>query len=172
MEIIQERLEREFNLDLITTAPSVVYHVLQDRRRRWCIVDNPAKLPPPQYIERIEEPYRQADGPRAAASTSARSSRSARSKRGKQKSTCSTPSADRVIIIYELPFAEVLFDFHDKLKSVSRGYASMDYELIGYRAGRPREGRHARERRAARRAHRSSSTARRRYTRGRASPRS
>ncbi|MEZ4263021.1 MAG: translation elongation factor 4 [Polyangiaceae bacterium] len=132
MEIIQERLDREFNLDLITTAPSVVYHVYKTNGE-MVIVDNPAKLPPVQDIERIEEPYvkmsihvpqEHVGGVLALC----------QDKRGQQiDMTC--PSSDRYIIVYELPFGEVLFDFHDKLKSTSRGYASMDYELIGYRPG-------------------------------------
>ncbi|MCL2778820.1 MAG: translation elongation factor 4 [Polyangiaceae bacterium] len=134
MEIIQERLDREFNLDLITTAPSVVYHVYTTAAStEMVVVDNPAKLPPPQNIDRMEEPFvkltvhvpQQYVG---AVLTLCQD------KRGTQLDmTC--PSADRYIIVYEIPFAEVLFDFHDKLKSISRGYASMDYELVGYKPG-------------------------------------
>src|SRR5208282_1756966 len=131
MEIIQERLEREFNLDLITTAPSVVYNVFKTDGE-MVRVENPAKLPPPVHIERIEEPLvtmtihvpKEFVGPVLAL---------CQERRGTQKGM-QYASADRVIVTYELPFAEVLFDFHDKLKSVSRGYASMDYELVGYRA--------------------------------------
>ena len=132
MEIIQERLEREFNLDLITTAPSVVYEVYKtsgDMVR----VENPAKLPEPQYIDHVDEPivkltvHVPADyvGPVLAL---------CQERRGTQKGM-QYASADRVIITYEVPFGEVLFDFHDKLKSISRGYASMDYEVIGYQPG-------------------------------------
>ena len=131
MEIIQERLEREFNLDLITTAPSVVYQVHRTDGER-VRVDNPAKLPPPHLIERIEEPFvkmsihvpQEYVGAVLAL---------CQDKRGNQVGMAA--SGDRFIITYELPFGEVLFDFHDKLKSVSRGYASMDYELIDYRPG-------------------------------------
>ena len=132
MEIIQERLDREFNLDLITSAPSVVYHV-HKTDGSMVVVDNPTKLPQGQYIERMEEPYVKLTihVPQeyvGAAITLCQE------KRGTQVNmTC--PSADRYIIIYEVPFAEVLFDFHDKLKSVSRGYASMDYDFIDYRVG-------------------------------------
>ena len=133
MEIIQERLEREFNLDLITTAPSVVYNVVQDRRRRWCASRTRRSCPPPQLHRPHRRADRQDDDPRAGRVRRRRSSRSARTGAARRRAS-STPRADRVIITYELPFAEVLFDFHDKLKSVSRGYASMDYELIGYRA--------------------------------------
>jgi GTP-binding protein LepA len=131
MEIIQERLEREFNLDLITTAPSVVYEVYLtngDKVR----VENPAKLPAPQLVDRIEEPLVTLTvhvpvefvGPVLAL---------CQDRRGTQKDM-KYAAADRVILTYEVPFAEILFDFHDKLKSVTRGYASMDYELHGYRA--------------------------------------
>ncbi len=131
MEIIQERLEREFNLDLITTAPSVVYNVYKTDGT-MLRVENPAKLPSPVHIERTEEPLVTMTihvpveyvGPVLAL---------CQERRGVQKGM-QYASADRVIVTYELPFAEVLFDFHDKLKSISRGYASMDYELVGYRA--------------------------------------
>jgi GTP-binding protein LepA len=130
MEIVQERLEREYNLDLITTAPSVVYNVyLRDGSLK--VVENPAKLPPVGSIERIEEPiYRLTihvpSGHVGAVLALCQE------RRGEQKSI-QYASADRVIITYDIPLGEVIFDFHDKLKSVSRGYASMDYELIGYR---------------------------------------
>ena len=131
MEIIQERMAREFNLDLITTAPSVVYMVYKtngDEVR----VDNPAKLPPVQFIDRIEEPYvkmtihvpQEHIGAVLAL---------CQDKRGTQQGMAA--SGDRFIITYEIPFGEILFDFHDKLKSVSRGYASMDYEVVGYQPG-------------------------------------
>ncbi|MBK6690882.1 MAG: elongation factor 4 [Myxococcales bacterium] len=132
MEIIQERLEREFNLDLITTAPSVVYSVYKTDNT-VLRVENPAKLPSTQFIERIEEPivkmtiHVPSDYVGVVLSL-------CQDKRGVQKGM-QYASADRVIITYELPFAEVLFDFHDKLKSISRGYASMDYEVVGYQPG-------------------------------------
>jgi GTP-binding protein LepA len=131
MEIIQERLEREFNLDLITTAPSVVYMVYKTNGEQ-VRVDNPAKLPPVQFIDRIEEPYvkmtihvpQEHIGAVLAL---------CQDKRGTQQGMAA--SGDRFIITYEIPFGEILFDFHDKLKSVSRGYASMDYEVVGYQPG-------------------------------------
>jgi GTP-binding protein LepA len=131
MEIIQERLEREFNLDLITTAPSVVYYVVLTSGEK-VRVENPAKLPSPQLIERSEEPIvtltvhvpAEYVGPVLAL---------CQDRRGTQKGI-QYAAADRVIVTYEVPFAEVLFDFHDKLKSITRGYASMDYELLAYRA--------------------------------------
>lgn len=131
MEIIQERLEREYNLDLITTAPSVVYHCYMSDGSMKSI-DNPAKMPAANLIERVEEPIFRVTihvpvgyvGPVLAL---------CQERRGEQKAL-QYASADRVIITYDMPLSEVLFDFHDKLKSVSRGYASMDYELTGYRA--------------------------------------
>jgi GTP-binding protein LepA len=131
MEIIQERLEREFNLDLITTAPSVVYRVTT-KSGEVIRVENPARLPDPQFIQTIEEPVFKVTihvpaefvGPVIAL---------CQERRGTQLGI-QYASQERVIITYELPFGEVLFDFHDKLKSASRGYASMDYEFQGYKA--------------------------------------
>ena len=131
MEIIQERLEREFNLDLITTAPSVVYNVYKTDGS-MLRVENPARLPQPQWIERIEEPLVKMSIHVPSEYVGAVLAL-CQEKRGVQQGL-QYASAERVIITYELPFNEVLFDFHDKLKSVSRGYASMDYELTGYRA--------------------------------------
>jgi GTP-binding protein LepA len=131
MEIIQERLEREFNLDLITTAPSVVYNVYKTDGE-MIRVENPARLPNPQWIERIEEPIVKMSIHVPAEYVGAVLAL-CQEKRGQQVDM-KYASQDRVIIIYEMPFGEVLFDFHDKLKSVSRGYASMDYELSGFRA--------------------------------------
>jgi GTP-binding protein LepA len=131
MEIIQERLEREFNLDLITTAPSVVYNVYKTDGE-MVRVENPARLPHPQFIDRIEEPIVKMSIHVPAEYVGAVLAL-CQEKRGQQVDM-KYASQDRVIIIYEMPFGEVLFDFHDKLKSVSRGYASMDYELSGFRA--------------------------------------
>jgi GTP-binding protein LepA len=132
MDIIQERLEREYNLDLIFTAPSVVYKVyLNDGT--VIHVENPAKLPEPGRYDHIEEPYVKLSvhtpeefiGPII---------KLLQGKRGIQQAI-EYSSAKRVKIIYELPMNEMIFDFHDKLKSLSRGYASMDYEIIDYREG-------------------------------------
>jgi GTP-binding protein LepA len=131
MEIIQERLEREFDLDLITTAPSVVYHVYKTDQS-LVVVENPAHLPPAQSVSRIEEPIVTMSIHVPAEHVGAVLAL-CQERRGIQKGM-QYAAADRVIVTYELPFAEVLFDFHDRLKSVSRGYASMDYELVGYRA--------------------------------------
>lgn len=130
MEIIQERLEREYNLDLITTAPSVVYHVhMNDGTIKT--IENPARLPPLQYVKHIEEPIYRVTVHVPASYVGAVLAL-CQDRRGEQKSL-QYASQDRVIITYDMPLSEVLFDFHDKLKSVSRGYASMDYELTGYR---------------------------------------
>jgi GTP-binding protein LepA len=131
MEIIQERLEREYDLDLITTAPSVVYQVYKTDGTMKTI-ENPAKMPPANLIERIEEPIFRVTIHVPSEHVGAVLAL-CQERRGEQKSI-QYASSDRVIITYDLPLAEVLFDFHDRLKSVSRGYASMDYELIGYRA--------------------------------------
>jgi GTP-binding protein LepA len=130
MEIIQERLEREYNLDLITTAPSVVYKV---HKMDGTVIDieNPARLPAPQYVDHIEEPIFKVVIHVPSNYVGAVLAL-CEERRGVQKGI-QYASADRVIITYELPLGEVLFDFHDRLKSASRGYASMDYELIGYR---------------------------------------
>ncbi len=130
MDVVQERLEREYNLDLITTAPSVVYKVVTNKGEElW--VENPSKLPDPVYIERIEEPYFKVaihtPSPYVGAVI-----KLCEERRGTQVGI-QYASQDRVIVTYELPLGEVLFDFYDRLKSSTKGYASMDYELIGYR---------------------------------------
>lgn len=130
MEIIQERLEREFNLSLLSTAPTVVYRVTK-LDGEVVLVDNPAKLPDVQKIASMEEPIILATimvpneyiGSIFAI---------CQERRGIKKSL-SYLDRDRSIITYELPLNEVVLDFYDRLKSVSRGYASLDYELIGYR---------------------------------------
>ena len=131
MEIIQERLEREFNLDLIITAPSVVYdvHTTSGDRLR---VENPARLPPPQNIETIEEPIVKLSVHVPPEHVGAVLTL-CQDRRGVQVDMKYLTN-ERVVVTYELPFNEIIFDFHDRLKSVTRGYASMDYEVIGYRA--------------------------------------
>jgi len=132
MEIIQERLEREFNLSLITTAPGVRYKInLTDRTQ--IEISSPAQLPDGSIVDSIEEPYIRATivtrdeyvGPILAL---------AQDRRGVQRAL-QYVSTDRVLIEYDFPLAEVIHDFYDKLKSVSRGYASFDYELADYRRG-------------------------------------
>ena len=132
MEIIQERLEREYNLDLITTAPSVVYKV-KLRNGETINVENPARLPDFGRIERIDEPYLKVTIHTPAVSLG-QILQLCQDRRGTQLGM-QYAGTDRVILTYEIPMNEVVFDFFDRLKSVSRGYASMDYELIDYKEG-------------------------------------
>jgi GTP-binding protein LepA len=129
-EIIQERLEREFDLNLITTAPNVSYIVTtKDNQSRE--VRNPTRLPPPQEIEKIEEPLIEALILTPAKYLGA-VLKLLESKRGKQKKL-EYLSPQRIFLTYHLPLNEVVFDFYSQLKSVSQGYASMDYEFSGYK---------------------------------------
>ena len=132
MEITQERLEREFDLELITTAPSVVYQV-HLRKGGVIRVDNPSKLPSPVEIEFIEEPYI-----RGRVLTPedyvGGIMKLAQDRRGVQ-TNMEYPSQNRVMLEYELPLNEIVLDFYDQLKSISKGYASFDYELIEFRRG-------------------------------------
>ena len=130
MEIVQERLEREYNLDLITTAPTVEYRaVLNDGTVQ--IVDNPATLPDEGKMKEIEEPIIMATI-FTPAEYVGNLIALCQERRGIQR-TITYQTGDRVVLKYELPLAEVVFGFYDKLKSVSRGYASLDYELLEYR---------------------------------------
>ncbi|BFQ95988.1 translation elongation factor 4 [Enterococcus cecorum] len=133
MDVVQERLEREFNLELITTAPSVIYNVyLTDGT--MITVDNPADFPEQVKIDRVEEPYVKAqimvpnDYVGAVMELSQR-------KRG-DFVTMDYLDDYRVNVVYEIPLSEIVFDFFDKLKSSTKGYASLDYEMAGYRASR------------------------------------
>ncbi len=130
MEIVQERLEREYDLDLITTAPSVVYQVTTIKGD-VIYIDNPAHLPEPNEREKIEEPYVQVDmiTPEQYVGTLMELGQSRRGVFKDMKYL--TPG--RTTLIYELPLAEVVTDFFDQMKSRSRGYASMEYHIIGYR---------------------------------------
>jgi GTP-binding protein LepA len=130
MEIVQERLEREYNLDLITTAPSVVYRVTTTDGE-IVEVDNPSLLPSPQKREKIEEPYIQVEMITPETYVGALMEL-CQSRRGVFKDMRYFTKT-RTALIYELPLAEVVTDFFDQLKSRSRGYASMEYQLIGYR---------------------------------------
>lgn len=130
MEIVQERLEREYNLELITTAPSVVYQVTTIKGEVFEI-DNPSTLPPPQEREKIAEPYVQVEmiTPEVYVGTLMEL---CQGRRGIFKDM-KYLAQGRTTLIYELPLAEVVTDFFDQLKSRSRGYASMEYHVIGYR---------------------------------------
>ena len=130
MEIIQERLEREFGLNLVATTPSVVYRVVQ-KRGETLEVENPTKLPETTGIERIEEPMIRAFLIVPSWALGA-VMQLALNRRGVYRST-EYLGTERAMLVYELPLSEVLVDFHDRLKSVTKGYGSMDYELIGYR---------------------------------------
>ncbi|MDD6258513.1 MAG: translation elongation factor 4, partial [Erysipelotrichaceae bacterium] len=130
MDVVQERLEREYNLDLIATAPSVIYHVyLHDGS--MLAIDNPAKMPDASKIDHVEEPYVKASimlpdayiGPVMQL---------CQDKRGIYK-TMDVIDEGRNQLVYEMPLSEIIYDFFDKLKSCSKGYASLDYEIIGYR---------------------------------------
>jgi GTP-binding protein LepA len=130
MEIVQERLEREFDQSIIVTTPNVVYQVITTDGKTLTI-DNPTKLPDAVRIERIEEPYIRAQiitPPDYIGNVMKISNE----RRGILKNT-SYIDPSRADIVYEFPLSEVIFDFFDKLKSVSRGYASLDYEFAGYR---------------------------------------
>ena len=132
MEIAQERLEREFNLQLITTAPSVVYQV-HLKKGAVISVDNPSQLPSPIEIEYIEEPYIRARilTPQEYVGGIMKL---AQERRGFQ-SLMEYPTPNRVMLEYEIPLNEIVLDFYDQLKSISKGYASLDYELIDFRKG-------------------------------------
>jgi GTP-binding protein LepA len=131
LEIITERLDREFNLDLITTAPSVVYH-LYLRDGTMMEMHNPADMPDPSTVERMEEPW-------ISATIMVPDEylggvlKLCQDRRGRQKEL--TYAGSRAMLVYELPLNEVVFDFYDRLKSISRGYASFDYQMIGYEPG-------------------------------------
>ena len=132
MEIVQERLEREFGLDLIASAPSVEYHVIRTLGRGEVVVDNPALLPNPTDIEEIQEPWVKLSvvtpssyiGPLMELSTNRRG----------DFVNMEYLDPTRVVLHFEMPLAELIVDYFDQLKSRSQGYASMDYEELGYRA--------------------------------------
>lgn len=131
LEIIRERLEREFDLDLIATAPSVIYRVyLTDGTMKE--LHNPADMPEPQKIAKIEEPWIEATilVPDEHLGSVLKL---CEDRRGRQKNL--TYAGSRAMVVYELPLNEVVFDFYDRLKSVSRGYASFDYHITGYEDG-------------------------------------
>jgi GTP-binding protein LepA len=130
MEIVQERLEREYNLDLITTAPSVIYQVTTIQGE-VLEIDNPSTLPDPQAREKIEEPYVQLDMITPEEYVGALMEL-CQGRRGEFKDM-KYLAQGRTTLIYEVPLAEVVTDFFDQMKSRSKGYASMEYHLVGYR---------------------------------------
>jgi len=129
-EIIQERLEREYNLSIVTTAPSVRYRIT-NTKNEVSEIESPAQLPQPQNIAKIEEPYIEAIvlTPEAYLGNILKL---LQNRRGIHKKM-DVISTQRIHLTYELPLAEVLYDFFNKIKSISQGYASFDYEFIGYR---------------------------------------
>lgn len=131
MEIIQERLEREFKMTVITTVPNVSYHAYTNKGE-MIVVNNPSDLPEPNYIDHVEEPFINAQIITQADYTGAIMGLCL-GKRGllKEQKYLTT---DRVELVFDMPLAEVVFDFFDKLKTISRGYASFDYHPIGYAA--------------------------------------
>ncbi len=132
LEIVQERLEREFELELITTAPTVEYEV-KLRRGGMVHVDNPALLPDPTSIESVSEPFVKLSIIVPSAHVGAMMEL-CQDRRGAFKHLEHRPG-DRIVLEYEIPLGEIIHDFYDQLKSRSKGYASMDYEMIGFREG-------------------------------------
>ena len=132
MEIVQERLERDYDLDLIATSPSVVFRVVRTDGT-IVMIDNPSKLPAPNVIRSIEEPYVKATiiSPPEYVGAIMELTQSRRGTLGNMEYL----HDGRVILTYEMPLIEVIVDFFDALKSRTKGYASLDYEVIGYREG-------------------------------------
>lgn len=132
MEIVQERLEREYDLDLVLTTPSVVYKV-KDKKNKEIEVDNPSRLPEPQNIIEIMEPYATTYImiPQESLSTVIEF---CKSRRGEYKSK-EFISLDKIKLIFEIPLSELIVDFYDKIKSMTKGYGSLDYELSEYKPG-------------------------------------
>lgn len=132
MEVIKERLEREYGLEIISTAPNVVYEILTTKDEK-IIIDSPSKMPPSQFIRSIFEPIILATIHIPSEYIGA-VIKLCEERRGIQKSI-DYLSQNRVAIKYEIPLAEIIFDFYDRLKTVTRGYGSLDYEFIGYKEG-------------------------------------
>ncbi|MEJ5172356.1 MAG: translation elongation factor 4 [Hydrogenothermaceae bacterium] len=132
LEIVQERLEREYNIELITTAPNVIYKVITTKGEE-IEIRNPSQLPNPTHIDRILEPYIEASIITPSEYVGA-IMQLVQDKRGIQKGF-EYLDQKTVLLRYDIPLGEVLFDFHDKLKTATKGYASFDYEFIGYREG-------------------------------------
>lgn len=132
LEIVQERLEREYDIELITTAPNVIYRVITTKGEE-IEVRNPSQLPPANYLDKILEPYIEASIITPNDYVGA-IMQLVQDKRGVQKGF-EYLDQKTVLLRYDIPLGEVLFDFHDKLKTATKGYASFDYEFIGYREG-------------------------------------
>ena len=130
MDVVEERLEREYNLELIATSPSVIYHVYKTDNTMEAI-DNPSALPPAQTIDHIEEPYVKAEILVPKDYVGAMMDL-CQKKRGEYVDLQVLDDI-RMQLVYDLPLSEIIFDFFDKMKSATKGYASLDYELIGYR---------------------------------------
>ncbi|HOX53128.1 MAG TPA: translation elongation factor 4, partial [Fibrobacteria bacterium] len=132
MEVVQERLDREFNMNIITTAPGVEYHVTKTDGE-VVLVDNPSQLPPPNAVDSIAEPWIKAQI-FTPSEFIGNIHKLCNEKRGVYLNTTYI-SEEQVTLEFELPMGEVMFDFFDRLKSATKGYASLDYEPIGYREG-------------------------------------
>src|SRR3954469_675138 len=132
MEIIQERLEREFNIDVVQTAPTVTYEILMTDNSTIRI-DAPSELPDPNHLEEVREPYILMNLILPNENVG-HLMKLCEERRGTYKKTEYIGSS-RVILVYELPLAEVIYDFYDRLKSATKGYGTMDYDLIGFRKG-------------------------------------
>jgi GTP-binding protein LepA len=132
MEIIQERLEREFNIEVVQTAPTVTYEIKKTDGTVYRI-DSPSELPNPTHVEEIREPYILMNLILPADSVGAMM-KLCEDRRGTYRKTEYIGST-RVILQYEMPLAEVIYDFYDRLKSATKGYGTMDYDLLGFRAG-------------------------------------
>ena len=147
MEIVRERLEREFDLDLLVTAPNVAYSV-KEKNGAWVEVHNPADMP--RDPEEVQEPYVRAQVivPKDYVGAVMELCTERRGRFDHMEYLSET----RVLLTYELPLGEIVYDFYDQLKSRTRGYASFDYDLVGLPRRRARAGRRARRRRAGRRA--------------------
>ena len=132
MEIVRERLEREFDLDLLVTAPNVAYRVRPQNEPEWTEVHTPSDMP--DAIDEVEEPYIKASVivPKEYVGTVMELCNERRGRFDHMEYL----SEERVHLIYELPLAEIVLDFYDQLKSRTRGYASFDYDFIGFRPGR------------------------------------
>jgi GTP-binding protein LepA len=131
MEIVRERLEREFDLDLLVTAPNVAYRVREKNETEWVEVHNPADFP--REVEEVEEPYVKASiiVPKEYVGTVMELNNDRRGTFGHLEYL----SPERVHLTYELPLAEIVLDYYDQLKSRTRGYASFDYDLAGFKLG-------------------------------------